>query len=212
MTKQELLKKAKAITFNKDVAKLLPNKTMTRRIIKHQQRIVDYINSNDNNKMIKWFIKGESLYQIGDILWAREPAKIVDYCPKYGDVWTEFTDGEVMKCENFPERLMKNGDLPKWVTKKQGIPNGCLKEMARYFYKVTNIRVERLQDISDDDIYDEGIIPYVEDWSDKNDGKKFRSIREGFKHLWNSTAQKDVNDWESNPYVWVIEYERIDYD
>ena len=24
-------------------------------------------------------------------------------------------------------------------------------------------------------------------------------------------AKKDINDWNSNPYVWVIEYERIEY-
>jgi hypothetical protein len=36
----------------------------------------------------------------------------------------------------------------KWIQRCQGVPNGCIKEMARIFLKVTNVRVEKLQGLA----------------------------------------------------------------
>ena len=69
--------------------------------------------------------------------------------------------------------------------------------MARIFLKVTNVRVERLQDITFDDIEKYGI-----KFNLKINGKN------KFKILWNSTA-KDGYKWEDNPYVFVYEFEKI---
>lgn len=73
------------------------------------------------------------------------------------------------------------------------------KEAARIWLKVTDVRVERLQDVSLDDCRREGI-----DMSRSG-------IYTRFSMLWNSTIKKpDYNlySWDANPWVWVIEFER----
>ena len=72
------------------------------------------------------------------------------------------------------------------------------KECARIFLRVTNIRVERLQDIDYYDILGEGYI--------KNNRY---SPEEWFRKIWNSTS-KEGYKWEANPYVFVYEFQRID--
>jgi len=70
------------------------------------------------------------------------------------------------------------------------------EKAARYFIKIENIRVERLQDISEFDALEEGVVgqPTVGVWHS--------SV---FSELWD-----DINDapfdWDSNPFVWVYEF------
>lgn len=81
------------------------------------------------------------------------------------------------------------------------------KEVARIFLKVTGVRVERLEDITQEDAIKEGVM--VEE-HDKEGG--FYE-RDEFLYLWNSTIKKDqlqYYGWNANPYVWVIEFEVID--
>ena len=86
------------------------------------------------------------------------------------------------------------------------------KEAARIFLKVTNVRVERLQDIDDDQAKEEGA-----NWKNgKNVGfeeKMRRSAVERFAEIWNSTIKKSDLDrygWDANPWVWVIGFERCE--
>lgn len=83
------------------------------------------------------------------------------------------------------------------------------KEAARIWLKVKNVRVERLQCMSWDDICNEGII------SDSNvrDDFSFSMLQNKFRNLWNSTIKKsDIHryGWDENPWVWVIEFERCE--
>ena len=69
------------------------------------------------------------------------------------------------------------------------------REAARIFLRVTDVRVERVQDIDDDGVVAEGL-----------------NIGDPFDELWNSTikpADRDLYGWDANPWVWVIEFERI---
>lgn len=86
------------------------------------------------------------------------------------------------------------------------------KEAARLFLKVTGVRVERLQDITPDDVEREGI-----DWV-KNPLLRYdlsTMSSEGkcrFAPLWDSTikpADLPLYGWEANPWVFVISFERI---
>jgi len=79
------------------------------------------------------------------------------------------------------------------------------KEAARIWLKVTDVRVERLQDITPKQAGEEGVT-----WETDNSGI-YRIMR--FKRLWDSTIKNqdlDKYGWAANPYVWVIEFERIE--
>ena len=74
------------------------------------------------------------------------------------------------------------------------------KEAARIWLKVTDVRVERLQDMTDDDAEAEGCFDYT-------------STALGFFDVWDSTIKKSDLDrygWNANPWVWVIEFERCE--
>ena len=82
------------------------------------------------------------------------------------------------------------------------------KDIARIWLKVTDVRVERLQDITEVGIRKEGI-----EVDPKECAGKFDFISELFllfQRLWNSTIKKSDLDrygWNANPWVWVIEFE-----
>ena len=73
------------------------------------------------------------------------------------------------------------------------------REAARIWLKVTDVKVERLQDIDLDDCKYEGI-----------DMEK-SGIFTRFSILWDSTIQKSELSrygWDANPWVWVIAFGR----
>lgn len=91
-------------------------------------------------------------------------------------------------------------DLPKWHPSIH-MP----KAAARIWLKVTDVRVERLQKITLDQIEKEGVkteFPHVLNGQEK---------QYAFSQLWDSTVDKlniDRYGWTANPWVWVIEFER----
>lgn len=79
------------------------------------------------------------------------------------------------------------------------------KEAARIWLKVTDVRVERLQEITEVQAQAEGC----------NSGLLTGACtaRGQFEDLWNSTVKKSNLDrygWDANPWVWVIEFERCE--
>lgn len=100
------------------------------------------------------------------------------------------------------------------------------REAARIFLRVADVRVERLQDIADDDCAAEGICAWTKDgklykyyladeegdypackWSECP-----RTPQAAMKRIWDSTikkADRALYGWDANPWVWVIELERI---
>lgn len=71
------------------------------------------------------------------------------------------------------------------------------KEASRIFLKIIDIKVERIQDINANSLMKEGILS-----------------SEDFKNTWNKIYKEKGYCWDKNPYVWVIEFEkigRIDY-
>ena len=83
------------------------------------------------------------------------------------------------------------------------------KEAARIWLKVTDVRVERLQEITGQDVLKEGLNSHVHPQASYFDGNQ----REMFEKLWNSTIKKSDLDrygWDASPYVWVIEFERCE--
>ena len=95
---------------------------------------------------------------------------------------------------------------------------------SRITLEVTGVRVERLQDIPGDDIFHEGIqrlenhswhatgsIPLgtyrgLDEWTDKVN--YWVDPRDAYKALWDSINGPGA--WEKNPWVWVIEFKRVE--
>lgn len=114
----------------------------------------------------------------GDILYVRES-------------YSELSFGYVYKADG--ENIDHLGNVIKWHPSIH-MP----KEAARIWLKVTDVRVERLQDMTDDDAEAEGCFDYT-------------STALGFPDVWDSTIKKSDLDrygWDANPWVWVIEFER----
>ena len=83
------------------------------------------------------------------------------------------------------------------------------KAAARIRLKVTDVRVERLQDIDGQEVLKEGINSHVHPKADYFNMNQ----REAFEELWNfilKKADQDSYGWDANPWVWVIEFERCD--
>lgn len=133
-------------------------------------------------------------YQPGDLLYVRE-------------TWSEWTDGYLYKAWSSPFPQAGQSSVMKWHPSIH-MP----KEAARIWLKVTDVRVERLQDITDDGAKAEGA-----NWKNgQNVGweeKMKRTATERFAEIWNSTIKKSDLDrygWAANPYVFVIEFVKID--
>lgn len=149
---------------------------------------------------------------------SEEPLYIYDTDGKQGKITPPYQPGDILYVrETFIQAAAhifwyKADDKP-WMSKdllwKPSIH--MPKEAARIWLKVTDVRVERLQDITGLSVQKEGIEV------DPNEcASKFDFITELFllfQKLWDSTIKKSDLDrygWDTNPYVWVIEFERCE--
>jgi hypothetical protein len=87
------------------------------------------------------------------------------------------------------------------------------KALARIWLEVTGVRVERLQDISESDCWAEGIEEVMHDFDNASQCEMAKRIgcciddaKPLFAQLWESTG----GDWAANPWVWVIDFKRIE--
>ena len=171
----------------------------------------------DNYKIpINAFVEKISKYQVGDIVWVREPAKVIEFSQS-GNVGGSLVDSSARiryladEYETYWDEFPEN---PKsWLWECKGVPNGCTKTMARIFLKITDVRVERLCDITIDDVAKEGVNEIKDcemSWRcNAYDGyTKEEKMIGSFENVWNKTAPKGYK-WEDNPYVFVYEFERV---
>ena len=141
----------------------------------------------------------------GDVLyiretWTEECGKYyyrADYDSDYLDPCETLSGGYPASCRNHPgcDGCMATSTRIHWHPSIH-MP----KEAARIWLKVTDVRVERLQDMTDDDAEAEGCFDYT-------------STALGFPDVWDSTIKKsdlDSYGWDANPWVWVIEFERCE--
>lgn len=185
----------KPILFNTEMVKALLSgiKTCTRRKIPID--IVDFCDIDHDGELLSYqnsygdFINPEKLcrYQSGDILYVRE-------------TWCKGSYGN--EKEKYYYKADDNNFFCTWHPSIH-MP----KEAARIWLKVTNVRVERLQDIDIDGIRNEGLSSTAVHVGDMSIALKEWAL------LWNSIVKKsdiDTYGWDANPYVWVIEFERCE--
>lgn len=141
---------------------------------------------------------GEKIFKLpcetGDILYVRESYSELSFGYVYKADGENIDHlGKVIKCH--PSRHMP-------------------KEAARIWIKVTDVRVERLQDVTEDGAKAEGAIDnrgFIH--SPENEYDRIHTAREHFIKIWNSTVKKSDLDrygWSANPWVWIIEFERCE--
>ena len=158
-------------------------------------------------------------YQPGDILYVRETWEHFECCccegDEHGNCYREPQQSALNKsCGCYMYRATDEiyGDA-KW---HQSIH--MPKEAARIWLKVTDVRVERLQEITDEQAKREGIqydeCPTGFTWKQETDMHNCYTTPIGaMQALWNSTIKKSDLDrygWNASPWVWVIEFERCE--
>lgn len=99
-------------------------------------------------------------------------------------------------------RRVLNGQT--WKPVYEQAPPNMPRAAARLFLLVKTVRAERLQEISHFEAQCEGVAMASDD-----DLKEY-GYRAGFKQLWDSLNKKRGYPWDSNPWVWVIEFERTE--
>ena len=188
-------------------------KRMTRRICKHQTWSFSELNDVNSNGITQKKDRSVSCPygQVGDVLWVREEHLLTFE----GNFWTiEYRDETTITLYykklsiNLNKRLAARKTLGKWQ-RSRFLP----KELSRIWLKITNIKVERLQDISKEDAKKEGLLSKImHDCSWYDDYKQpntfcHYSPCESFRSLWISINGRE--SWEANPWVWAIEFEVI---
>lgn len=184
-------------------------KTVTRRPCKPQPSANAHTTSADGNPMGAWWETGKDINrcpygQPGDRLWVRET----------------FIDLRGTGVEHRPD---PDGSLQRYAYAADCRPGSHSDEARKDFglkYKpsihmpraacrilleITDVRVERLQDISRAGIRAEGLQCPPELASDDVSPNYRDWYPAAWKELWNSTG----GNWDANPWVWVVEFKRV---
>ncbi len=184
----------KPILFNAEMVRAILDgrKTCTRRAVKHNVEAVLNSQYHMDHPEVEaaWLIKKlcRPPYEPGDILYVRETF-----------------------IQAAAHTFWYKADDNSWIS--EGLhwhPSIHMpKEAARIWLKVTDVRVERLQDITEAQAEKEGFIPqglFVET-------EITLPAAYWFSKFWNFTIKKSDLDrygWAANPYVFVIEFSKID--
>lgn len=193
----------KPILFNTEMVRAILDgrKTVTRRVVMPQPEGRPIRMTENSCYPGCYAIEGTPRvirppYQPVDILYVRETWN-GDWCDHY----IYKADGGSAKAAGYTAE-------PKWRPSIH-MP----KEAARLFLRVTGVRVERLKDIDGHGILKEGI---DNGKSNPAMGTRWENMQSmAFAELWNSTlksADLPLYGWAANPWVWVIEFERISKD
>lgn len=219
----------KPILFNTEMVRAILDgrKTCTRRICKDANECtvpdMEFYNADKRTYAVHNFADKKHTEQLsiaertcpicpGDVLyiretWTEECGKYyyrADYDSDYLGPCETLSGGYPASCRNHPgcDGCMATSTRIHWLPSIH-MP----KEAARIWLKVTEVRVERLQDITSEQIGREGVeveYPHVLNGEEK---------RYAFSTLWNNTIKKSDIDrygWDANPWVWVIEFERCE--
>lgn len=202
------------ILFNAEMVRALLDgrKTQTRRICKLDTANFDYdLKDKDYGPFLQneygdsINVKKLSPYQPGDILYVRETWKCVKYdsTDGYLSYGVEFKDGTRKYFEfDDNERFHQFG---KFAFKDGWQPSMFMpKEAARIWLTVTDVRVERLKEITAQDAKAEGMFePYI-----ASETGYETEMRGQFRDLWDSLNAKHGYGWDSDPWVFVYTFER----
>ena len=214
----------KPILFNTEMVRkiLSGDKTVTRRVIKDPYYIDDEkfcratgLAVHKGTAVTDGMPYPDSPFTAGDILYVREKFACdgfdgreylyvywtdVDDCDRV--VWGDLDEGEWAPSSDYNWRPSIH--MPK--------------EAARIFLRVVDVRVERLQEITIEQVLKEGITretieARISPGSSAPHWVFHEAAKRCFAQLWDSTVapeKRDTYGWAANPWVWVIEFERCE--
>ncbi|MEY0595182.1 hypothetical protein AB7309_18115 [Providencia manganoxydans] len=208
--------KERGIIFNTEMVRAIINgrKTQTRRIVKHQRHPSQEIKLCDDG-FFHWSMIGAEkplsainyeYGRVGDRLWVRETwqGPLVDSEKAY-DLFKD--PAPYQKVENCVYKA-DGGHAPEYIDFDDNFRQGWRPSIhmprwaSRITLEITDVRVERLQEASDDDFKAEGYPLERELTGGSTDAFCW------FRNLWDSISKPECN-FESNPWVWVIEFKRV---
>ncbi|HBI7922171.1 TPA: hypothetical protein K8232_004912 [Escherichia coli] len=185
--------KERGMIFNDEMVRAIlgGNKTQTRRIVEEKF----YGRAVAAELLAKHCPYG----QPGDRIWVRETYRVhgkatdvatLVYRASVRNSWTEQTHRVPVEVCNKPvsEKWTPSIHMPRWA--------------SRILLEITDVRVERLHDMSEADAKAEGATPATYKITPPE-----AVYRVGFGDIWRSIYGQD--NWLSNPWVWVIEFKRI---
>ncbi len=166
-------------------------------------------------------------YRPGDILYVRETwnygyCDTTDFESRYNETFfEELTPGSQKGTYLMPKYFYRTEDLDGIVGMKWHPSIHMPKQAARLFLRVTDVRVERLIGITDEDLIKECGVDRSNTfmaygtlcWIDHMNEDRIEPLFVKFWKLWDSTIKKanlPIYGWVANPWVWVIAFERID--
>jgi hypothetical protein len=208
-----MIRKLIPMLFSTDMAKanMDGNKTETRRIVKPQP---ESINNEKPIPMTKFLENLKELDKKGlKVVKSGTGGHVFPKCPygKPGDVlWIRETYCKTESGIHYAASVCN----PKYDKPDSGWKPSIHMPLAacRYFAEITSIRVERLQNITEEAAIAEGVSRYPRSpiYGYKKYGYEFDYVltaKESYQTLWESINSK--GSWELNPWVWVVQYRRI---
>lgn len=139
--------------------------------------------------------------QPGDLLWVRETLEL-------GEAWQYRADCREILMDARDSRVPQMVGWAHHVERDVCVSIHMPRWASRLTLEITDVRVERLQDISEADAIAEGLIwrPALESWSamDSLSWPTFTSPVRSYAGLWNHINGPD--SWDANPWVWVVAF------
>lgn len=202
--------KERPILFNSEMVRAILDgrKTQTRRLLKPQPDLVGNCwkwkncawTAEEPYCLVHNMLDPVSLCpfgQPGDRLWVRETWCVHPYALEGAD---KDEDMIVYRANDY--RLVDSEftwkpsiHMPRWA--------------SRITLEVVNVRVERLCSISHEDALKEGVWPGETPYNDELIDEFKTPAQKLFAGLWNSINGKRGYAWDTNPWVWVVEFKRV---
>ena len=196
-------------------------KTMTRRIIKCPRTFRGewvagfniHIRHSDK-KIVDWpcmYDADEREFDMGEILPKYELGEVVAIAQSYMDVDRFYRKGKNAAYLEYLDSILPELKLyPGWTNKMF-----VRADLMPHHIRITDIKIERLQNISDEDCFKEGIFKWDAGQKDipfysfhNADIPDYNDPRDAFAELIDKVSGKGT--WKSNPYVFVYEFELVD--
>ncbi|WP_261242779.1 ASCH domain-containing protein [Serratia entomophila] len=198
--------KERPVIFNGEMVRAILDgrKTQTRRTLNWKRQPYTEMAERDDGSLWPWAEDGERggdiwfpcpFGEVGDRLWVRETFAVFDADWKHPGKPHDLRDGPWPNVV-YPASVAKIPDgtcrpsihMPRWA--------------SRIALEITAVRVERLNDISEEDAKSEGVKAGI------CPGHEHMMHQVAFSELWQSIY--GAENWSANPWVWVIEFRRVE--